>query len=53
MKQRRRRVKAGFTPAVTPRATFEGLQAWRLTGGGSAGEDLRPHPGLHMTVQGN
>ncbi|HEY8634214.1 MAG TPA: TadE family protein, partial [Candidatus Dormibacteraeota bacterium] len=38
------RVKAGFTPAVTRALPSKHLQARRLTGGGTAGEDLRPHP---------
>jgi hypothetical protein len=55
MKQTRCGVKAGFIPAVTPRAISKLLQAWRPAGGGPAGEDLRPHPRSyqHMTVQGN
>ncbi len=44
MKQPTQSVKAGFIPAVTPRSTAKHLQAPRLTGGGTAGEDLRPHP---------
>ena len=38
--------KAGFTPAVNQPSTSKHLQASRLTGGGSAGEDLRPNPRL-------
>jgi TadE-like protein len=38
------RVKAGLIPAVTPPAITRLLQAWWHTGGGPAGEDLRPHP---------
>jgi hypothetical protein len=33
-------LKAGLIPAVTQRATSKHLQAWWLTGGGSAGEDI-------------
>jgi hypothetical protein len=53
MDRTERRVKAGFIPAVTSRSIARFLQAWRLTGGGPAGEDLRPHPRFHMTVQGS
>jgi len=35
---------AGFTPAVTQPSITKHLQVWWHTGGGSAGEDLRPHP---------
>ena len=37
-------VQAGFHPAVTPPSNTKRLQAWWHTGGGPAGEDLRPHP---------
>jgi hypothetical protein len=42
-------VKAGFIPAVIRRSITKHLQAWRLTGGGTAGEDLRPHPRLQTS----
>jgi hypothetical protein len=38
------RVEAGFIPAVTRPSITKHLQAWWRTGGGPAGEDLRPHP---------
>jgi hypothetical protein len=44
MKKRKQSVKAGFTPAVTPPSNSKHLRARWLTGGGTAGEDLRPHP---------
>jgi TadE-like protein len=37
-------VQAGFIPAVTQPSITKHLQAWWQTGGGPAGEDLRPHP---------
>ncbi|SRR5258706_15148286 len=37
-------VQAGFIPAVTQPSITKHLQAWWHTGGGPAGEDLRPHP---------
>jgi TadE-like protein len=37
-------VKAGFTPAVTEALPSKHIHARRLSGGGTAGEDLRPHP---------
>jgi hypothetical protein len=44
MDRTRHRVKAGFIPVVTQPSTTKHLLAWWHTGGGSAGEDLRPHP---------
>src|SRR5712691_6174434 len=44
MRRTMRRLQAGFIPAVTQRAITKRLQAWWLTGGGPAREDLRPHP---------
>ena len=44
MRKTRHRVKAGFIPAVTQLSIAKYLRAWWRTGGGSAGEDLRPHP---------
>lgn len=38
------RVEAGFTPAVATQTITKLLQAWALTGGGTAGEHLRPPP---------
>jgi TadE-like protein len=40
----KQRVEAGFNPAVTLRSITKHLQASRFTGGGTAGEGLRPHP---------
>jgi TadE-like protein len=40
-------VQAGFTPAVTQPSITGHLQAWWQTGGGTAGEDLRPPPRFH------
>ena len=44
MEKTKQCVQAGFIPAATPRSITEILQSWRLTGGGTAGEDLRPPP---------
>src|SRR5712691_9160029 len=44
MKKTKQRVEAGFTPAVTQPFITSHLQAWGLTGGGPAGEGLRPSP---------
>jgi hypothetical protein len=44
LKRPLQRVKAGFIPAVTQPAITKHLQAWRLTGWGPAGKDLRPYP---------
>ena len=44
MKKPTQSVQAGFMPAVTLRSAAKLLQAPRLTGGGTAGEDLCPHP---------
>jgi hypothetical protein len=52
MNKTRQRAKAGFIPAVTQPSNTKHLQASRLAGGGTAGEDLLPPPRLHMTVQG-
>jgi hypothetical protein len=43
LKKTKHCAKAGFIPAVTQLANTIPLQARRATGGGSAGEDLRPH----------
>src|SRR5260370_32457289 len=40
----RQSVQAGLIPAVTQPSNTRRLQARRLAGGGTAGEDLRPHP---------
>jgi Flp pilus assembly protein TadG len=40
----RQSVEVGFIPAATQPSNTKHLQASRLTGGGPAGEDLRPHP---------
>jgi Flp pilus assembly protein TadG len=44
MRKTKQCVEAGFIPAATLRSNTKHLQASRLTGGGTAGEDLRPHP---------
>src|SRR5450756_39922 len=44
MKQDEQCVQAGFIPALTRPSITRHLQASRHAGGGTAGEDLRPHP---------
>jgi hypothetical protein len=44
MRKNEQCVQAGFIPAVTQPSITKHLQAWCHTGGGPAGEDLRPHP---------
>ena len=44
MNRTRQSGKAGFIPAVAQPSNTKHLQAWRLTGGDTAGEALRPPP---------